>query len=442
MTSSYAHTFETQIFPTLVPHPSLFPEDKNFEKESVFISGQWMFAKAASSYGEGYVLYELPWSIGIITPLSFDSSLNEFHDNCKSPDWYKRAFLNSYLGSINKTFDFKVHKRRPVKDIWFVNCLMPYYGDCVSLLLRTSALRSGPRDTVFLVPSPLLRMVPDWAAEVWEIDISQDFGYRIALEWNPEFNRRIVREFMRFNSVFLPHLFQPANPEHAAVKDFFKLEPFNLDLWHKIPPTVTFVWREDRLSPPELKLPSFIDRMLLRFSISKPIRNGLKMLNLLRYRNFILATAQQLKKQVPGIKINVIGKGRYPPLPQAVDDHRVASHSLETDRSDEKIASLSHILVSAHGSHLVGISALPGSVIQLIPLNKWENWLDAVSIRDRDLGGWLNYISLASDISYKSLAALIEHQLKNKTFFRVAYSPQYSSLCEANKIKEIRSKFY
>jgi hypothetical protein len=45
------------------------------------------------------------------------------------------------------------------------------------------------------------------------------------------------------------------------------------------------------------------------------------------------------------------------------------------------------VLISAHGSHLVGPSCLPGCVIQLVPDHKWGNWLDALTMRDRDVGG-------------------------------------------------------
>jgi hypothetical protein len=118
----------------------------------------------------------------------------------------------------------------------------------------------------------------------------------------------------------------------------------------------------------------------------------------------------------------------------------VQNHSLEADQADEVVVSQSHILVAAHGSHLVGLSALPGCVVQLIPDTKWENWLDALAMRDRDKAGWVNYINVATDIKPKSLANIVLSRLRKTSTFQVAYGVDYSGLCSSEVVREIRNR--
>ena len=429
---------ETQIYPSLKVHSALILPGMELDAQETFISGLWMFAKGKQSNTGEEIYHELPWGIGLLAPLVFNSKTQKVSDLCRSPDWYKIAIESAYAKPVSYKPLIRIHKRRPATDVWFVNCVMPYYGDCVSMLLRTGILKNGSRDSIALVPSQLIRMVPDWYAEVWEISPPNEKGLKIAIEWNDELNKTLRQEFKRFSTVAIPHLFQPAAPVSSDVKDFLGLHPVGSREWVEIRPTVTFLWREERLSPPEFELSPKIVRILTRLRLFKHINRQIRKCNLWRYKRFIVQTSKELLRSMPLCKINVIGKGLSPKFPDWVGDFRVQDHSLEADRADELIVSQSHILVSAHGSHLVTLSALPGCVVQLIPHTKWGNWLDALSIRDRDEGGWVNYISVASDIGPRSLASLLVSRLCNGPMYRAAYGSKYSGLCPVSVVAEIR----
>lgn len=401
-----------------------------------------MFASSRDSDTTQEILHELPWSIGLISPIIFNRKINQFHISCRSPEWYKNAFANAYEQTKSYKPIIKIHKRRNTKDIWFVNCLMPYYGDCVSLLLRTTPLINGPRDLVALVPSALVRMVPDWYSEVWEVTSSAHNGHQASLDWNPEFNNLIKKEFERFNSVAIPHLFQPACPDSLLINDFLGTKPFELSQWAKNKPCVTFLWREDRLSPPEISLSPLQAKILKIMGMLRLVNSILRIVNLRRYRNFIINVSYKLLEKVPNCNINIIGKGCFPSIPKNLNDLRVVSHSQKSDQEDECIASESHVLVSSHGSHLVALSALPGCVIQLVPSFKWTNFLDAFSMRDRDKGGWINYLSVPSDISSDSLAKILISKLEHGLTFNIAYSKIYSGLCTVESIVHLRNDLF
>jgi hypothetical protein len=253
---------------------------------------------------------------------------------------------------------------------------------------------------------------------------------------------KIKKEFERFNSVAIPHLFQPACPDSLLIKDFLGTKPFELSQWAKIKPCVTFLWREDRLSPPEIILLPIQAKILKIMGILKSVNSILRIINLFNYRNFIINVSSNLLEQFPNCKINIIGKGCFPSLPRNLNDLRVVTHSQKSDQEDERIASESHVLVSSHGSHLVALSALPGCVIQLVPSFKWTNFLDAFSIRDRDKGGWINYLSVPSDISSDSLAKILISKLEHGLMFNIAYGKIYSGLCTAKSIINLRNNSF
>jgi hypothetical protein len=430
---------EVQIYPTLKISPELLLPGIALDPNGTFISGQWLLGKGTILSSGEEVYHELPWSIGLVTPAVLNLHTQKLLAQCKCPYWYKTAIEKAYSHKTNSITVIRIHKRRDVEDVWFVNCLMPHHGDCVSLLLRTGCLKNSHRGSIALVPSHLVRMVPDWYAEVWEIEPSGDKNFRISVDWNEEMSLALMREFKRFRTVAIPLLFQPASPSSSDVVDFLGLQPFDLRQWRRSKPTVTFLWREERLSPPEIQMSPLISQLIRKIGLLIVVNECLKRLNLCRYRRFIIQTFKLLKREFPDCKLNVIGLGQTPQLPKWIKDYRVKNHSLNSDLSDEHIVSQSHILISAHGSHLVGLSCLPGCVVQLIPDLKWENWLDALSMRDRDRGGWSNYIGVPTCISPKSLSHIIMARLRQSSLFAVAYGSEYSGLCEPNRVIRIRN---
>lgn len=432
-------SFEVQIYPILTISPDLLLPGIELDPSGTFISGQWLLAKGTILASGEEVYHELPWSVGLVTPAVLNSHTQKLLAQCKCPFWYKTAIEKAYSNKLTIIPTIRIHKRRDVDDVWFVNCLMPHYGDCVSLLLRTGCLKNSHRASIALVPSHLVRMVPEWYAEVWEIELPNNKSLGIAVDWNEEMNLLLMREFKRFRTVAIPLLFQPASPSSSDVVDFLGIQPFNLRQWRRFQPKVTFLWREERLSPPEIQMPPHISRFARKLCLSIVINQFLKRLNLWRYKRFVVQTFKLLKREIPDCTLSVIGLGRWPKLPAWIIDYRVNNHSLRADLSDERIVSQSHVLISAHGSHLVGLSSLPGCVVQLIPDTKWDNWLDALSIRDRDKGGWSNYICVSTCISPGSLAQIIISRLRRESLFAVAYGSEYSGLCDANRVRQIRN---
>lgn len=430
----------TQLFPQLLLNSDLIYQDMKVGCLEFFISGQWNFARTTTA-GHDTIFHELPWGLGLISPIVYNETSNQLLTQGTSPEWYERAFTNALRDkNKNNSPRLKVHKHFHADDIWFVNCIMPHYGDCLSLLMRTGCLKNKTRFPIALVPSELVRLVPDWYAEVWEIETAEIGIPSVALEWNDKFNNRIREEFKRFNSVYLPHLFQPAAPSTLDSRAFTGVEPFDLDLWKTKPAVVTFLWREQRLSPPELTLPAQSKIVFEKMHVARFIGQFLKIINLLRYRIFITAVCRLIRNELPDCRFNVIGLGTFPRFPPWINDQRVLRHTAEADKNDELIASKSHVMISAHGSHLVGLSCLPGCVIQLIPDHKWINWLDALSMRNRDTGGWINYLSIPSGIRPTTLAHVVISRIHCNIIYHFAYSSPYSGLLTSQDISRIRNR--
>jgi hypothetical protein len=429
----------TEIYPAVRLDPALVMPGICINSDECFISGQWMFAKGLNVLTQKSIYHELPWSIGLSSPIVINEESGMVTDNCKSPDWYKAIAEKNYHEKIKQDIIIKIHKRHTFDAAWFVNCLLPYYGDCLSLLLRTGPLRETKRGAIALVPSSMVRFVPKWFAEVWEITSIDNRSLQRVCEWNESMNKKINNEFKRFQSVAIPHLFQPAAPRSCDVHEYIGVQPFDSSQWNSKFPVVTLLWREQRLSPPELTINPTFARLLSKGGLLLKANRILKRISLLRYQKFILKVFRCIQAEIPDCTFYVIGLGKFPDLPAWLNDFRVKLHSVRADQRDAQIVSKTNVLISAHGSHLVGLSSLPGCVVQLIPDSKWGNWLDAVSMRDRDESGWINYLSAPTRISPYSLASIVVSRIKNQNMYRAAYSSRYSGLVTTDLIAELRT---
>jgi hypothetical protein len=297
--------------------------------------------------------------------------------------WFARWLRKSYANRTSVPLEFTVQEHRPLRQqAVLLNCLDTLYGHCLLKLLNVQYYFDQRRelDVIVMIPRCLQWLVPDGVAQVWIVDLP----LRRGTEWNDwlaaELNRRIVKLQVCWLSVAFSH----PHPNDYTIERFTRVQPFPIDEWEirLQRPTITFIWREDRLwcTPDASGNERLVHIMLRRF------KHRLYRYTPLEQQNQqVLTLATALRQKVATLDFAVAGMGKPGGLSDWVTDLRSVDIDEATERMwCERYAS-SHIVVGVHGSNMLLPSAHAGAVIELVPPDRWGNIPQATLFRLSDL---------------------------------------------------------
>ena len=156
------------------------------------------------------------------------------------------------------------------------------------------------------------------------------------------------------------------NPSCYQIQNFTGVMPFSIHQWFKHPLQVTFIWREDsRLWA--WRSPSWwakFKRLTQKYVYKKdPL--------LEMQREAVYQLLSSLHQQ--GVSTRIIGIGTTGDFSAVARDNRTTTINDTIEREWCELCAKSHIVIGVHGSHMLLPSAHAGSVIDLMPFNRWGN---------------------------------------------------------------------
>lgn len=390
-----------------------------------------------------HFLTDAPYGLGLISPIYVDVAERKVLPS-SAPEWYRRVTKKAYCNAAETELTIAVTRQHETKRICFVNALMPYFGDSVSLLFRIDELKDCGLDVVVLIPTSVRLFVPEWVAEIWEVTGVRTAGIRDAHSWNLWLVRKIRELVHGKEACYVPHTFQPAAISRSSVARFTGVQPFDRSQWRKRQPfMVGFLWREDRFIPPERKLSPVVvhrlDVLGLR-AVGRWLDSWLYKMARRRHMSYLETVETKLRETFPSFRMVVIGCGKRSPFQGKIEDRRCESFSEEEDRETMSWASQCHVLISAHGSHFVPLSCLPGSFIQMFPERKWANFYDGIVQTETGVREAIAVQrALPDTTTASSLAAVVAALLSCYPVYHFAYSGRYAGVLSSEDVSRIRT---
>ena len=344
------------------------------------ITGLWTLAQVTTPTGKTYWT-DLPYGTGITAPCFLDPETGSV-TRPGGPRWYADLTRSAWQQRDPAPVTLQVERRHEAQRICLVNCLMPWWGDAVSLLLRINQIRRHlDLDLVVLAPQALAWLVPDYVAEIW-IDTA---GLAALKCWREGLAQAVKDQISRFEIAYLPITLQPAHLSQQELQEFTGISPFPRQEWLtrlEQQPTVTFMWRTDRCwaqERPRLSLPTPLGRRLVR-----SYRRWSRQRSAQEQIRRVTQLAQGLKQQLPHLDFAVCGLGRQGSLPEWIQDLRTDTITPQTNLDWCQRASQSHVLLGVLGSHLVLPSGHAGAIVQFVPWDFYRNVLTDILITTDD----------------------------------------------------------
>ncbi len=314
----------------------------------------------------------------LYTPLLLDQTTGEVFDTY-NVGWFATWLRESYAHRSARSLGFTSETFRSVQRPLLLNCLDTLYGHTLLKLLNAQwYLDHRPDlDLIVMVPHFLRWMVPDGVAEIWTVDLPLQRG----TEWNDWLAAQIQQRLATYAEVQLSVAFSHPHPKDYMIERFTRVKPFPLDEWEPrlARPTVTFIWREDRLwlpAPQSLRLPLVWQRIMRRLCRYQPVREQTRS---------IVALAEHLRARLSALDFAVVGLGTPGDLPRWISDLRTRQLDARLERSWCERYAQSHVVIGVHGSNLLLPSGHAGATINLMPNERWANVLQDLLFRTSDL---------------------------------------------------------
>jgi FkbM family methyltransferase len=230
------------------------------------------------------------------------------------------------------------------------NCLDPVYGHGLLKLLgvQRELERAESAAVVALVPAALAPIVPEAVDETWIVHgpVPRLRHWLLGLE------ERIASELDRFETCRLAALSPHPHPTT------FDLESFvgHIDPKASGSPSVLLSLRPDR-----------------RWGRDQEQQ----MAN-------VAELVARLSAALPTVGVAAVGAAQPGDLPASVDDRRVAHPTEEDERDWIARMRAADLVVGVHGSNLVLASGLARAVVELVPAERYSNYLQATLVTERD----------------------------------------------------------
>jgi hypothetical protein len=303
------------------------------------------------------------WPIGhgMDFPITFnDNGTASFPE--RAANWLARPLIKAIKNqeSNNAIIERKVNKA--ITRVLLLNCLDPCYGHVLWKLFNAHHYRevAPPEGLAVLIPKNCVWLVPDFAAEIWSVEVELDLlGIPI-----PAVDQFIRDQTDQYESVRLLPGLTHIDHQDLDMKSFLRTTPFDLSDFQKQSACITFIWREDRLW-----LGSAWEEWLSLFATKYNVAIINKWL-VGRQISKMKQVAAQLLQQLPAAKFYVTGLGRQGVFPGHVNDLRRLKADSKTEMEWCEVYAKSHLVIGVHGSNMIIPTALSAGFIELLPKHK------------------------------------------------------------------------
>lgn len=363
---------------------------------------------------------DLPAGQALYTPQLLEKETGLVHD-AHANEWFARWLGESYAGRTDKALSFVVQERLPItRPVVLLNCLDTLYGHSLLKLLNAQFyLDRRPRvDLIVMLPAFLAWMIPEGVAQAWIVDLPLQRG----TQWNDWLGREIHRRIEAFREASLSVAFSHPHPDDYDIERFTRVEPFPINEWtdRLQRPTVTFIWREDRLWHAPLESSSSYMHKVRRRLSRVPVTP------LSTQRRLVCELAERLKQTWPTLDFAVAGLSRKGDLPGWISDMRCAEINSAVEREWCARYANSHVVCGVHGSNMLLPSAHAGAVVELLANERWGNFLQDILFRRADFREmFFRYRFVPDTTTPHLLAQLLSLLLRHHHDQQLLMAPEY-----------------
>ena len=369
---------------------------------------------------------DLPAGHGLYYPMLLEQGSGVAHDIYGVP-WFADWLRRSYAQRSDRQIPFHVESRKPVKRAILLNCLDTLYGHCLLKLLNAQYyLDHKPEwDLIVLVPRLLRCMVPEGVAEIWTVDLPLGTG----TEWNDWLANELRKHIEAMDECWLSVAFSHPHPEDFNIERFTRVRPFPIDEWQirLQHPTVTFIWRDDRLW--DFDQQGLVSRLYNRIEVIA----GKHTNRVERQRNRVIKLAETLRLEFKELDFAIVGTDKSGEFPTWITDLRKTTPDDSTERNwCERYAS-SHVVMGVHGSNMLLPSAHAGAVVELMPNERWGNILQDILFRPDDLRETVFRCRIVPvDAPVKDVALIVTSMLTDHRYFLINMRSEF---CDHDRTK-------
>jgi hypothetical protein len=365
---------------------------------------------------------DLPAGHGFSYPMLLDRESGAVHDP-NGVFWFGDWLGESYGKRIDQPLSIEWELLRPLRRVVLLNCLDRLYGHSLLKLLNAQYYIDKMKDwdLVVLTPAFLRWLVPEGVAAVLTIDLPLSRGG----EWNDWLGRELKRRVGQLPechlSVALPH----PHPLDFNIERFTRIVPFPIEEWAERVgerPTVAFIWREDRRWSGQRQTLLPEGGKIWRRLRSDGSGGGHAQQN-----RAVAALAGALRGEFPNLEFAVIGLGWAGDMPKWVLDLRTETIDREREVEWCRRYAKCHVVVGVHGSNMLLPSACAGSVVELVPTERWGNLGQDVLPATADAREWLARSRfLPLDCSSETVAAVIAALLRSLPFMLLNFGREWT----------------
>ena len=297
------------------------------------------------------------WPIGhgAHFPLTFTNN-GKARYSAKAEAWLAKPLINAVKQKLNSPANIHRTVVRPIRHGILLNCLDPCFGHVLWRLFNATRFKDldPPQGLIVLIPKQCRWLVPDYAAEVWEIDLPLN-KFQQRLQGLPEFIETLPLESLQLANI-------KTHPDHQnlPLSDFLKMPGFELAKFTERPLEVTFIWREDRFWL-RSGFENYLWRAAVKFNVS-----GLFSWLCFRQGNAMKQVMNRLQREYPRSRFNIAGIGSRGEFPQ-MNDLRKQHPNEDDELAWCRLYARSHLVIGVHGSNMILPTALAAGFIELLP---------------------------------------------------------------------------
>ncbi len=321
---------------------------------------------------------DLPSGFGLYYPMLVDAETGEVYDRY-DVGWFATWLRNSYANRTSAPLELEIEELKLVKQPIVLNCLDTLYGHTLLKLLNAQYyLDHCPEYDLIVLIHPFLRwMVPEGVAAIWTVNLPLKRGK----EWNDWLADQLKQYLSKFESAQLSVAFSHPNSKDYDIERFTRIAPFPLHEWEKRSPTVTFIWREDRVWVLPAVKTKEISVLGLRW-LHKNVTVFRRLMLAWQIRR-VISVAKILRKIWPDLDFAVAGLGNTGRFPSWIQDLRTTTIDLSTEKLWCQRYADSHVFIGVHGSNMLLPSAQAGAMVNLVP-DRWGNLAQDTLLSARD----------------------------------------------------------
>ncbi|MCM3127715.1 hypothetical protein ACFQ3J_13840 [Paenibacillus provencensis] len=355
---------------------------------------------------ESLITVDLPVGHATYFPFTVSIPDNGIYGEPKAVNWLGRPLLDS-LNNPNDdpAITLKVGSRQLHDKVIIVNCIDYLYGHALLKLLNVQREyeQNQGYSIIVIVQKALRWLVPEeYVSEVWEVNLP----FKNARSYYPQLNEQINAELNRCKEVYLSHAY--SHPSSFDISKFTQINKFDSsNVQNK---RITFIWREDRFWIKFYNLSRLVQKYPKLKKFTSPLVTYQKMK--------VIHLFKQLKKQFPQYEYTIAGLGENGSFPEWIDDMRVNSFDIESERLTCKVYSESEVVIGVHGSNMLLPSAHAGMSVVLMPQDRWGNYAQDILFQQSDSRiSAYNYRFLPIELSMRTMLKIIAKQIQGKSHY-------------------------